>query len=334
MRVFIRRNINYFNGGTAMDVTADVHPEISEWAAAAARIVGLDVAGIDLKVPDICRPLEEQRGAILEVNAGPGLGMHLNPSAPPRPVGDVIIEHLFDEGETGRIPLVAVARGRASTADCVADLLGVTHRTVALVSGDGDFIGGRKLRLPGSHAAHKVRHLLLNPVVDALVTQFDPDDVTEAGFGFDRCAAALFNAHGESGNAALAPTFVQRLLETLADGGAVVLQADSAEWLSFVDPERNPIVLFHPHELHPRLTEHRQRGGRTAFLRGGAAILCERSSVEWPIPLERLPLRKASFSAADPQDLLAALAAFWALHESSSAVLKDLLTIADQKLAS
>ena len=94
------------NGNVADDVTDIVHPDVAHAAALAARVVGLDIAGIDLVCEDITRPLQEQRGAIIEVNSSPGLLAHIKPaSGAPRNVGKAIVEHLFADGETGRIPL-------------------------------------------------------------------------------------------------------------------------------------------------------------------------------------------------------------------------------------
>src|SRR5690349_839940 len=101
------------NGNVSDDVTDLIHPEVAHVAALAARVVGLDIAGIDLVCEDISRPLEEQRGAIIEVNSSPGLLAHIKPaSGQPRNVGAAIVSHLFAEGENGRIPLVGVTGGK------------------------------------------------------------------------------------------------------------------------------------------------------------------------------------------------------------------------------
>ncbi|MEI6546290.1 MAG: acetate--CoA ligase family protein, partial [Burkholderiales bacterium] len=105
------------NGNVAIDCTADVHPSTAALASLAARTIGLDIAGIDLVAEDISRPLAEQRGAIVEVNAGPGLLMHLRPAeGQAQPVGAAIVDHLFPEGESGRIPIVGVTGSRHTTA--------------------------------------------------------------------------------------------------------------------------------------------------------------------------------------------------------------------------
>src|SRR5437773_900876 len=117
-RVLIRRNANLSSGGTATDVTDFIHPEIAARAIDAAMAVGLDICGIDVVVRDISRPLEVQGGVVVEVNAGPGLRMHLAPSSgTPRPVGDASVDMMFSEGRTGRIPIVAVTRSEEHTSE-------------------------------------------------------------------------------------------------------------------------------------------------------------------------------------------------------------------------
>jgi cyanophycin synthetase len=114
------------NGNVSIDVTDSVHPSVAATVALAARIVGLDIAGIDLVAEDISQPLQGQRGAIVEVNAGPGLLMHLKPAAgEPRPVGKAIIDHLFPDGEKGHIPIVGISgsKGKTTVAQLVARLL-------------------------------------------------------------------------------------------------------------------------------------------------------------------------------------------------------------------
>ena len=111
------------NGNMAVDCTDEVHPEVAHMAALAAKVVGLDIAGIDLVAQDISKPLQAQGGAIVEVNAGPGLLMHLKPmEGQPRPVGRAIVDHLFATADDGRIPVVGISgsRGKTTVAKLVA----------------------------------------------------------------------------------------------------------------------------------------------------------------------------------------------------------------------
>ena len=146
--VLIRRNANLSTGGTAIDVTERVHPAVAASAVDAAKIVGLDIAGIDVVAQDISRPLSEQGGIIVEVNAAPGLRMHLEPSVGiSRPVGEAIAEILFPRGENGRIPIVAVTgvNGKTTTTRFIAHVLRGTGKTVGMTCTDGIFLNDRRI---------------------------------------------------------------------------------------------------------------------------------------------------------------------------------------------
>ena len=133
-------------GNMSDDVTDEVHPDVAEAATLAARVVGLDIAGVDIVAEDISRPLEEQRGAIVEVNAGPGLLMHLKPArGKPRPVGQAIVDNLFPAGDKGRLPIVGIAgtQGTALIGRLVSWLLQLAGKHVGLACRDGLFLDKR-----------------------------------------------------------------------------------------------------------------------------------------------------------------------------------------------
>src|SRR5262249_53157383 len=141
-------NGNLSTGGTAADVTERVHPEVAARAAEAARAVGLDIAGVDVVTTDVTRPLEEVGGAVVEDNAAPGLRSHLEPPAGmPRPVGEAMVELLFPEGRTGRIPVAAVTgvNGKTTTSRLLAHLLRGAGWVVGLTCTDGAYIDDRRI---------------------------------------------------------------------------------------------------------------------------------------------------------------------------------------------
>ena len=184
--------IIHHNGELTTDVTDQLHAEVASLAVLAARVVGLDVAGIDLMVQDIGRPLEPQRGMIIEVNAGPGLQMHAQPQiGRPRPVGAAIIETLFPEGQTGRIPIIGVAESpdAAQCALAMAHLLGHSAWNVGLATSGGTSVGGRFL---GAHPGRPgAADLLLNPFVEAGVFEVSAAGVYSEGLSFDDCDVAV-----------------------------------------------------------------------------------------------------------------------------------------------
>src|SRR6185369_12368784 len=121
------------------DVTDQVHPAVAAHGVLATQTVGLDVAGLDVVAEDISRPLEEQGGVIVEVNAGPGLLMHLKPSVgTPRPVGEAIVETLFPPGENGRVPIVCVTgtNGKTTVTRLISHMLRSTGRLVGMTTSD------------------------------------------------------------------------------------------------------------------------------------------------------------------------------------------------------
>ena len=142
-RVMLRNNANLSTGGTATDVTDDVHPSVAACAVEAARMVGLDICGVDMVCDSVLKPIEEQGGGIVEVNAAPGLRMHLTPSyGKGRPVGESIIEDMFPAGEDGRIPVVAVTgtNGKTTTVRLITQLLGSAGLRTGMTNTDGVYI--------------------------------------------------------------------------------------------------------------------------------------------------------------------------------------------------
>ena len=190
LKVLIRRNGNLSTGGTATDVTDRVHPDVAARAIDAARVVGLDIAGVDVVALDISRPLDSQKGAIVEVNAGPGLRMHLEPSAgQPRAVGEAIIALLFPPHENGRIPTVAVTgvRGKTTTARLIAGIWQSTGKVVGLTCSEGVYINNRRIETRDTSELQRARSVLINPRVEAAVFETAHGGILREGLGFDRC---------------------------------------------------------------------------------------------------------------------------------------------------
>lgn len=216
--VLVRRNGNH-----SANVTSAMHPANRELCALAAATVGLDVAGVDLIAQDISRSLREQGGAILEVNAMPGLMMHLRPGeGPPVAVDDMIVESLFPGGATGRISIVAVN----SEAPGAALLIGRALESCGLLTGiacpEGVFVNGEKLRPASASLTRDAAGLLLHPGLEAAVLATPDSAILAGGLGFDYCHAAVFG-HDPRRN----PTAAQRvLLQILLSEGAIVHSPD------------------------------------------------------------------------------------------------------------
>ncbi|ACB36293.1 cyanophycin synthetase [Leptothrix cholodnii SP-6] len=315
-RILIQRN-----GNVSIDCTDQVHPEVEHAVSLAARVIGLDIAGVDLVCEDISRPLQEQGGAIVEVNAGPGLLMHLKPAeGTPRPVGQAIVNHLFAEDASGRIPIVGIA-GSVDThriARLVAWLVHLSGRHVGLACGDGLFLGNRQVeRRDGANwsAGHR---LLINREVQAVVLENGAASILQDGLAYDRCQVGVITDLG--GAEALAAHDIQtsdqlvRVLRTqmdvvLSDGVGVLNAADEriAELASLCDGE---VLLYADDGQNAALREHRGAGGRAVFLRDRRLVLATGTSETLGPPLHSGRRRGAALSAGV---LLAAVATAWGL---------------------
>ncbi len=332
------------NGNLAIDCTDDVHPEVAHTATLAARMVGLDIAGIDLVAQDISRPLHEQGGAVVEVNAGPGLLMHLKPAeGKPRPVGRAIVDHLFaptltDNGEfPGRIPLVGVAGSRDThvVAGLVAWLLHLAGRHVGLASREGLFLNRRRVERGACAHFEAGRRLLINRSVDAAVFENGAESILRDGLAYDRCQVGVVTDLDlpDADRAALAHFDVNdtdqlvKVLRTqvdvvLPEGCAVLNGADErvADLARLCD---GGVVLYGAGEDLPALAAHRAAGGRTVCWRGEHVVLAEGAD-ETLLPGLAKPGSGAA--AVDAESLLAAAAAAWALGLSADLIVAGIDT--------
>ncbi len=318
------------NGNVAVDCTDEVHPEVAYMAQLAAKVVGLDIAGIDMVAQDISKPLHSQGGAIVEVNAGPGLLMHLKPAVgAPRPVGQAIAEHLFpaEEGEDapapGRIPVVGVAgrRGTATIARLVAWLLHLGGHFTGLACREGMFMNERCVDTRDSAHWAGAHRLLVSQMVQAAVIENDARIILQDGLAYDRCTVGIVT--DMDGFDTLAefdiqePAQMTKVLRTQVDvvleQGAAVLNAAEAQVADLAPLCDGDVILYAVDPDLPAVVAHRnQDQGRAVLLHDGKVVLATGSSEKSIGTLERLTAGREAL-AADVPTLLAAVAAAWAL---------------------
>lgn len=322
--VLIRRNGNLSTGGTAVDVTDEVHPLVAAQAVDAARVIGLDIAGVDVIAEDISRPLKEQGAAVVEVNAGPGLRMHLQPSeGKPRPVGEAIIDLLYPEGQTGRIPLVAVTgvNGKTTTTRLITHILALTGRTVGMTCTDGIYISGRRIDDGDCSGPQSARSVLLHPGVEAAVLETARGGILREGLGFDQCDVAVVTNIGEGDHLGLADidsieklAKVKRcIVDVVAPTGAAVLNAEDPLVAEMASKCPGSVVFFAKQGDHSLLLQRRTDGGRVAFVRDNSVVLAEAGNEFSLISLDKVPLTHGGKVTFQVENVLAATAACWAL---------------------
>jgi cyanophycin synthetase len=323
-RVLIRRNANLSTGGTATDVTDLVHSSVAARAVDAARAVGLDIAGIDVLATDISRPLEEQRGAVVEVNAGPGLRMHLEPSAGnPRPVGEAIVDQLFPEGQTGRVPIVAVtgALGRTTTTRLLAHLLARPREVVGMACTDGLYIGGRRIDSRAATGPGGARALLLNPQVSVAVLETAPEGTLREGLGFDQADVVVVTNPGRGSYLGLRGTETAEdlaraewvLVEAVAPTGTAVLNAADTPVAGAGRSCPGSVLVFSHDPTLPALVAQRESGGRWVSVDDGTVMLGENGQEVGLAPLACIRQTHDRRVPFQIDNVLAAVAAAWSL---------------------
>jgi cyanophycin synthetase len=323
--VLIRRNANLSTGGTAIDVTERVHPEVAERAIEAAKVVGLDIAGIDVVAQDISKPLEAQGGVIVEVNAAPGLRMHLQPSAGVgRPVGEAIINMMFPQGEDGRIPVVAITgtNGKTTTTRFIAHILKGTGKQVGMTCTDGIYIDDRRIDCDDCSGPLSARSVLMNPAVEMAVFETARGGILRAGLGFDLCDVAVVTNVGEGDHLGLSDIHTLEMLakvkrcivDVVKPRGAAVLNANDPLVAAMAEKCPGSVVFFALSEEHPVIVSHRAAGKRAVFVRNNTIILAEGTREESLIGLDRVPLTHGGKVDFQVENALAAVAAAWSLN--------------------
>ena len=344
-----RRLLIQRNGNVSIDCTDEVHPEVAHAVTLAARTVGLDIAGIDVVAEDIARPLQDQRGAIVEVNAGPGLLMHLKPAAgQARPVGRAIVDHLFPEpleggrdanGEAGaarqwpgRIPIVGItgSAGTSPIAQLSAWLLRLGGLHVGLACRDGLFLDRRCIDPASATGWAAGRRLLMNRTVNAAVFEHSAGTILREGLVYDRCTVGVVTDlegleglqtedihHGDQ-----LPKVLRTQVDVVLEDGWAVLNAADPRVAAMAELCDGGVILYAADGSLPALASHRQAGGRAAFLRRGHLILAQGTEEASLCAIDTLP---QSVSAWAPETLLAAVSVAWAM-----AMPRDLI-VAGQK---
>jgi cyanophycin synthetase len=321
--VVLRNNANLSTGGTATDVTEDVHPEMAARAVEAARMVGLDICGVDVVCESVLKPLEEQGGGIVEVNAAPGLRMHLQPSfGKGRPVGEAIISAMFQDGDDGRIPVVAVAgtNGKTTTVKLIAHLLAAKQYRVGITGTDGVYIGAQRIDSGDCSGPRSARNVLLHPDVDAAVFETARGGVLREGLGFDRCNVAVVTNIGEGDHLGLNfittvedLAVVKRVIvHNVAPTGTAVLNAADPMVVSMAAVCPGAVTFFAKDVHHPVMTTHRAQGRRVVYVDGNAIVAAEGKHTH-RIALADIPLTRNGSIGFQVENAMAAIGAVWGL---------------------
>ncbi|MCE7914208.1 MAG: cyanophycin synthetase [Nitrosomonas sp. PRO4] len=322
-RIVLRSNANLSTGGTASDVTDDVHPELAARVIEAAKIVGLDICGVDVVCNDVKLSLEEQGGGIIEVNAAPGLRMHLQPSfGTGRAVGEAIIENMFSKGNDARIPVIAITgtNGKTTSARLIANILDKNGKRVGVACTDGVYINGQCIETGDCSGPISARNILFHPHVDAAVLETARGGLLREGLGFDRCDVAVVTNIGMGDHLGIAYvntpeelSIVKRIVvQNVASSGYAVLNAADPLVVSMAEHCPGSVIFFAQDAHNPVLAMHRAQHKRIIFVDNRSIVALDEKG-EYRIPLSEIPLTKNGSIYFQIENAMAAIGAGWAL---------------------
>ncbi|SDN94585.1 cyanophycin synthetase [Vreelandella arcis] len=335
--VFLKPTANLSTGGTATDVTDDVHPEVRYAAERIARLVGLDIIGIDLLAETLTRPLEEQSAAVVEVNAGPGFRMHISPThGEGRDVGRPVIDMLYPDSETtGRIPIAAVTgtNGKTTTVRLLSHVLRQAGRNVGMAC-TGAIEVDNHVIMRGDYSGPQAAAIVLRePTVECAVLEVARGGIMRRGLGFDECdVGVLLNIASDHlgehdihtlDELARCKTVV---IDAVSKSGTAVLNADDPRVLEGQEWARGEIIFF---TLDPNSRPVRQhvRDQGVAFTVNNERIVMRQGHVEAEvIPVVDVPITFEGHARFNVANALAASAAAYALGLSIADIQMGLQT--------
>jgi cyanophycin synthetase len=343
--VWLRENANLSTGGISHDVTDQVHPDVSRLCLRVTGLVGLDIAGIDLRLPDIAAPLgpvddgAEIDGGVIEVNAVPGLRMHLAPvRGRARDVGEAIVRAMFPAGSDGRIPTVSVTgtNGKTTVARLTAHLLADSGLRIGLTTTDGVSVDGRTIYRADATGPLSAQMVLGDPAVQVAVLETARGGLLRRGLGYDWTDVGVItnitaDHLGQDGLDTVEDVAHVKALvaERVRDGGTLVLNADDPWVRSLVErprvrADRKRIVWFGLDPAQPVIAEHLAKGATAYVLHDGWLV---QATGARRTPLLRLAELPGAFGGAAlhaAANALAAAAAARALGAGQEAVIRRL----------
>lgn len=320
----LRDNANLSTGGTAVDVTSETHPENNELACRIARLLGLDVAGIDVVTEDISIPLLQGKGAIIEVNAAPGIRMHIYPSeGKSRPVGDAIVDYLFPWHRRHSIPLVSVTgtNGKTTTARLIAHTFKIMNKKVGMTSTDGIVIDGVCISQGDNTGPISADVVLSDPAVEVAVLETARGGLVRRGLGYSEADVAVVTNISEDHLGSDGINTLDELchvkslvVETVSDQGYAVLNADDERVVEMAEKCHGQIIYFSlAGKDNRKFVRHLAAGGRGVMVQEKKIVMLEGENTQVIVDLDSVPITYNGAAKYNTANCLAAVGALWGL---------------------
>ncbi|HEV7823026.1 MAG TPA: Mur ligase family protein, partial [Burkholderiales bacterium] len=314
----LRGNANLSTGGTAQDVTDAVHPDVAAACVRAANAVGLDVAGVDLVCTSVAEPLGDKAGAVVEVNAAPGIRMHERPSLGcRRDAGGAIVDALFD-GVPACIPIIAVTgtNGKTTTVRLIEHAIRLQGYRTGMANSEGVYRHGRLVSAGDCSGYWSAQSVLAAPDIDAAVLEVARGGILKRGLGFKACdVAVVLNVDrdhlGQDGITDIEG--IARVKAVVADSATrtVVLNADDPHCIAMAQdlPRKIEVIYFSMSYNNGVIVNHLENGGRALCLAGDSIVQRSASHDDFLVQAAALPVTLGGAARHNVANALAALAA-------------------------
>ena len=290
----LKPTANLSTGGTATDVTDMVHPDNIFMCERIARIIGLDICGIDIMAENLTEPVKDNGGAILEVNAAPGFRMHIDPAQGiPRNVAEPVIDMLYPQGSSARIPIIAVTgtNGKTTTTRLMAHMVKTMGYKVGYTTTDGIYIQNQLMLRGDCTGPVSAEFVLKDPAVDFAVLETARGGILRAGLGFHNCDIAIVTNIAEDHLGLQDIDTIEQLTRVKAvvpasvlPEGYAILNADNKYTVSMAKECVCNIAYFSMDENNPIIKEHITKGGLAAVYENGYVTICKGT---WKIRIEK-----------------------------------------------
>jgi cyanophycin synthetase len=317
--LFLKDTANLSSGGTAKDVTEIVHPHNVFLMERIARLMNLDICGIDVISNDIRKPLNELNGAVLEVNAGPGFRMHLSPTKGlARNVAEPVMNMLYPPGSKARIPIVAVTgtNGKTTTTRLISHIAREAGHTVGYTTSDGIYINENYIHYGDCSGPVSANVILRDPIVDFAVLECARGGILRSGLGFDKCNISIITNVKED-HLGLSDIFTLEEMATVKAvvarstdrNGYSILNADDDLVYAIKDDLNCNVALFSINPNNSRINAHCDAGGIAAIAEDDYFVLCQGN---WKTRIARIsntPLTLSGKAMCMVENILASILA-------------------------
>jgi cyanophycin synthetase len=323
----LKPTANLSTGGTSADITDEVHPANIFMCERIAKIIGLDICGIDIMAADLRTPLRENGGAVLEVNAAPGFRMHIDPAEGlARNVAEPVVDMLYPKGSNGRIPIIAVTgtNGKTTTTRLIAHIAKTAGKKVGYTTSDGVYIQNQLMMRGDCTGPVSAQFVLKDPTVDFAVLECARGGILKAGLAFQHCDVAVVTnvaadhiGLGGINNIEQMAKVKQVVPETVFPHGYAILNADDDLVFKMKTDLDCNVALFSMDENNPRIKKHCSKGGLATVFENGFISLLKGSWKIRVMAVKDIPLTFEGKAIHNVQNTLPAVMAAYLYRDIS-----------------